>query len=386
MSDKSLPDWHVDTSLVSAIEGVLPDLSQEILDAIALEVPEYARPLEGAFGHGIRVGVDEALRQFVAQIRDPDSDRAAGREVYFRLGHGEYRQGRSLDSLQAAYRVGARVAWRRTSRAAEAFGHEPALVYSLADAIFAYIDELSALSVEGFAAAQSEREGEREMRRARLLAGIVGGATTVELDRLAGDAGWTLPETGAAAACAPEDAGPISRRLGPETLSGTVADLGCLIIADPDGPGRRDELRRAASAGALTVGPSGPLAGLDASWNEAATAHAIRLREDPADGSVLHTEDHLPTLILGSAPQWMERLRLRALSPLEGETPASRARLSATLAVWLEQMGAITATAAALDVHPQTIRYRIARLRELFGSALDEPDSRFELQLALRLS
>jgi DNA-binding PucR family transcriptional regulator len=40
--------------------------------------------------------------------------------------------------------------------------------------------------------------------------------------------------------------------------------------------------------------------------------------------------------------------------------------------------------AAAMHVHPQTARYRIARLRELLGDQLDDPDARFELQLALR--
>jgi DNA-binding PucR family transcriptional regulator len=35
-------------------------------------------------------------------------------------------------------------------------------------------------------------------------------------------------------------------------------------------------------------------------------------------------------------------------------------------------------------VHPQTIRYRIRRLEELFGDRLYEPDIRLELELALR--
>jgi DNA-binding PucR family transcriptional regulator len=37
-----------------------------------------------------------------------------------------------------------------------------------------------------------------------------------------------------------------------------------------------------------------------------------------------------------------------------------------------------------LHVHPQTARYRIAKLRELLGDQLDDPDARFELELALR--
>ena len=40
--------------------------------------------------------------------------------------------------------------------------------------------------------------------------------------------------------------------------------------------------------------------------------------------------------------------------------------------------------AAALDVHPQTVRYRLKQLRELFGPALEDPEARFELSLALR--
>ncbi|MEA2161155.1 MAG: hypothetical protein QOD66_3535, partial [Solirubrobacteraceae bacterium] len=36
-------------------------------------------------------------------------------------------------------------------------------------------------------------------------------------------------------------------------------------------------------------------------------------------------------------------------------------------------------------VHPQTARYRVTRLRELFGAALDDPDERFWLELALRV-
>ena len=64
--------------LADVIEPELHAATEEILAAIAREVPEYARPLEGAFGAGIRTGVSEALRQFVALIRDPDAGREPG--------------------------------------------------------------------------------------------------------------------------------------------------------------------------------------------------------------------------------------------------------------------------------------------------------------------
>ena len=73
-----------------------------------------------------------------------------------------------------------------------------------------------------------------------------------------------------------------------------------------------------------------------------------------------------------------------ALAPLASETELSRERLGSTLDAWLRHRGRTEAVAKALHVHPQTVRYRLARLRELFGSRLDDPDGRFELELALR--
>src|SRR2546423_14431141 len=166
MNSSTEQPWErLPAALADAIESELPAATEEILTTIAREVPEYARPLEGNFGIGIRTGVSEALRQFVDLIRDPEAGRAPGRDVYVGLGRGELREGRTLDALQSAYRVGARVAWRRVSAAARRQGADAEQLGLLAEAIFAYIDELSADSVEGYAQAQREQEGERQRRR-----------------------------------------------------------------------------------------------------------------------------------------------------------------------------------------------------------------------------
>ena len=155
-------------------------------------MPEYARPLEGSFGRGIRTGVAEALRQFVALIRDPDAGRGPGREVYLGLGRGELRQGRTLDSLQAAYRVGARVAWRRIAAAGRRAELDPEVLSLLAEAIFAYIDELSADSVEGYAEAQAEVEDLRRRRRRELASLLVREPPAAEADLRAAASGRGL--------------------------------------------------------------------------------------------------------------------------------------------------------------------------------------------------
>ena len=58
--------------------------------------------------------------------------------------------------------------------------------------------------------------------------------------------------------------------------------------------------------------------------------------------------------------------------------------MAKTTAAWLDHRGNAAEMARALHIHPQTARYRVARLRELVGDSLDDPDSRFELELSLR--
>jgi DNA-binding PucR family transcriptional regulator len=94
--------------------------------------------------------------------------------------------------------------------------------------------------------------------------------------------------------------------------------------------------------------------------------------------------DHLVDLLMAADRELAADLAERALAPLEAETERSRERLAATLDAWLRHRGRTEEVGRALHVHPQTVRYRLGRLRELFGERLDDPDGRFELELALR--
>jgi sugar diacid utilization regulator len=61
-----------------------------------------------------------------------------------------------------------------------------------------------------------------------------------------------------------------------------------------------------------------------------------------------------------------------------------QSELVRTLSVYLERGGNYNATAEALVVHRSTLKYRLQRIRELSGHDLNDPDSRFNLQLATR--
>jgi DNA-binding PucR family transcriptional regulator len=89
-------------------------------------------------------------------------------------------------------------------------------------------------------------------------------------------------------------------------------------------------------------------------------------------------------LLLGD-PELARELASDRLAPLASLSEGSRARLTETLRVWLAEQGRLGPVAQRLGIHPQTARYRLTRLRELFGTALEDPDQRFWLELALRV-
>ena len=372
--------------VADVIEPELDAVTAEILAAIARDVPGYARPLEGGFGRGVRRGVSEALRQFVALIRDPEAGRGVGRDVYVELGRGELRQGRTLDSLQAAYRVGARVAWRRISAAGRRADLDAEVLSLLAESIFAYIDELSADSVEGYAEAQAELEDERR-RRTRDLATLLvrqPPAEPADLRAAAERAAWALPRQVAALACAKEDLAALARRLPADALAAVMEGGGCILFPDPSGPGRADLLERAAGEVTVAHGPAGDLGDLPESWSLArATLRAAQAGAVPAVG-LQRVDDHLADLLLFQSRPLVARIAARRLTPLDDLTEKARMRMRETALAYVRHGGNAVAMAAALHVHAQTARNRIGHLRELFGDQLDDPDARFELEIALR--
>jgi DNA-binding PucR family transcriptional regulator len=162
-----------------------------------------------------------------------------------------------------------------------------------------------------------------------------------------------------------------------DALHATVAGLACAVLA---GPAR--ELRTSLDGRAAGIGPAVALA--DAARSFRLACAALALAEDRGVQAPLAADAHRVALLWRAEPALVAELAAERLAPLAGETANSHARLEATLLAWLRHAGTIAAVAAELDVHPQTVRYRLGRLRELFGADLDEPDARFELELVLR--
>jgi hypothetical protein len=374
-----------------ALRPELPQIADEAIEAISHAVPDYARPLEGPFGEGLRGGVEQAMRRFVDLVGSAEGDAESdpARQIYVDLGRGEMRAGRRLDALLAAYRVGARVAWRRMSAAGERAGLSPHVLYLLAESIFAYIHELSSESVEGYAMEQAAVAGTQQRRRRELAALLVQDppvdATAIEAAAL--DANWSLPSSLAAVYVKDVDPDRLALRLGNGAIAADLAGGACALVPDPDAPGRRKQLEAAFAKRRIgALGPTVRWRDAYVSASRARSAFAL-VREgaiDAPDGGLVVATDHPVALLVNSDRRLARDIAATAFAPLAEETPASRERLMETLRAWLTHRGRTDAVAAALHVHPQTVRYRVTRLRELYEDRLDDPDARFELELALR--
>jgi hypothetical protein len=375
--------WHeLPPEVVAVLRPALDDVAREMMEAVGT-IPAYARPLEGPFGDGLRIGVQEALKHLLAEIEEGGPvDRL---DVYRALGQGEMRSGRSLETLLSAYRIGARVAWRRFAALGVEAGLEPDTLYLLAESIFAYIDVLSSESAEGYALEQSAAAGEAQLRRRRLVRMLVreSPAEPEAVERAAAEAGWPLPRSVAVVAISGPQREAVASRLPAGTIRDAIGELMCVLLSDPDGPGQHAAIEQAIAGASARAG-----IGSTVDWSQ---AHSSFVRAQAAlelterDGQLVSARERAGELLLRSDPGLADELAADQLAALADLSPGSRRRLRETLEVWLAEQGRVGSVAERLGIHPQTARYRLGRLRELFGDALEDPDARFWLEVALRV-
>ncbi len=241
------------------------------------EVEEYAQPGDEDAARAVRRVARDAVAGFAARLGAPAASPAAGRPetelpetelpetrppqtsaagMFRDLGRLLAMEGRSLAALHAALRVGARVTWHRLQEQARAGSGNPEAFTRVGEAVFWYLDELTASCSAGYAEARAELAGETSELRRRLLDMLTSSPAppAAAIAGLARAAGWPLPRRVAAVALAPlavRPCGPVP--------PGMLADLTrrdpCLLVADPDGPGRRHQLATVLGGWLTTADP-----------------------------------------------------------------------------------------------------------------------------------
>ena len=161
---------------------------------------------------------------------------------------------------------------------------------------------------------------------------------------------------------------------------------GLLVVPDPDGPGRRRQLIVGLRRQLGVLGPTVPWPRAHESARRAVSAWRLHAAGRLGEDTLARTDEHLLDLALVADEALARDFVDTRLAPLRDLKPAARERATETLRAWLDAHGDVTATARGLHVHPQSVRYRLTRLRETFAGALDDPAARLEIAAALRAS
>ena len=376
-------------TLAELLRSRAEQLADAVLARVQAQAPAGAAP-DAATLRNLRAGARASVEYFIARL-----DGGTGLDTALFVAHGRAQQaaGRSLSELLAFYRLGGLAMWDGAQTIPQSRQLSPDAIFALGAEVLATVDELSVAAVEGFTAQEAESLRLELARRERLASLLLSDRPSPpeQLAAAASAAGWPLAErVRVAVAALPVEPPPGTALAGPARVLGATVDGGrrALVVADDEEAERW--LLRAARAqqldGPLAVGPAvaPALAGSSLARAEALLEQAAASGAGGGEVELLRCDDHEIDLLLGAAPELAQAVVERRLAPFDGLAPGQRERLLETLAGWLAHPARPQAVADEIGVHVQTVRYRLRQLRELLGDALDDPEARFELSVALR--
>jgi len=358
-------------ALRTALTEGFPQLVLRVGDALAGSWPDYAGYLEehldrlapaadlvvpwllsSVAGHSV------PARQAETDVMERDP--LIG-NLFERVGRMHFLRGQDLTSLLTAYQSGAQVAWEHLARAAIAAGLDTQHVSGLAERLFLLVHDISACTSRGFVSEQSDSSMATQRARAELTGVLMAMmADPFSIHQAAERASWAVPDSAAFVIVGLESDGYAAHgmRSDPEWLFARVEGVVGLIV--PWVAGVRGRLARVLEGQGAVVGPALPLVRLRGSLGVARSVLRLK-RAGLIGGDTTFAEDHLDVLLIHRQPQVLEALRKRVLAPLDDLPGATRERLLETLTAWLLHMGSRAAVAEQLQIHPQTVRYRLPR-------------------------
>ncbi|MGW5517399.1 PucR family transcriptional regulator [Nocardia africana] len=382
-------------------------VSSLIKDALEQRIPELrgdARTVE-LLGASVEGNVDtilHALRHGIAveRITAP----TAALEYARRLAQ----HGVPVNALVRAYRLGQRRLTELVFAELHAIDMEPttriAVIEEITDVLFAYIDWISQQVVAVY---EEERERWLENRnsvRAMRVREVLAQDTAVDVDDATAAIRYPLRRHHVAMVLWYPDADSDSDDLARlqrfvRDLAGAVDVAAAPLFAaadrtsgwvwlpytsDPDDPAAR--IRRFAATrpdaphiaiGAVGVG----VEGFRGSHRQAQRARTVAARSGAADKVVAATDPGLTAAaLLGENPAAVRDWVGDVLGPLASDT-ASDARLRDTLRVFLRTGSSYKAAAQELDLHYNSVKYRVSRAVSRRGRPI--ADDRLDVEIAL---
>ncbi|MFI0351221.1 helix-turn-helix domain-containing protein [Actinomadura sp. 9N407] len=355
--------------------------SVETMETVETGIADQADQIS----RSLREGAVKTVHHFcdlIEDSRDTTWERMGG--WYVETGGWMALEGRGAEEFQRLLFSSARAVWRAVNDLSETEYHATTLD-AIANAQFVFFDAVTAAFNLGYRS-QGPRFAVDQHRDRRLLAEMLL-AEEPDLEAVAALArqiNWPLPRTIAAVALSPrEGRHPRQLMLPGELLIHPHGSKPWLLLPDPESVVRTRPLEPMTGDWIVAVGPAVPVGQAFHSLACARDTLSLVQQGSIPDTGLVRSDDHFPLLVLFRSKAIINSTASERLAPLDEVSPAQRDRLAETLLALLERNFNATAASADLQLHPQTVRYRLHQLQGLFGDDLHDPRARLELQLIL---
>ena len=258
----------------------------------------------------------------------------------------------------------------------------------LHEAVLRYSRDLAFQAALVYARAAEERGAWDARLEALVVDTVVGGDPDAELLSRAGALGWSAHTAVAVLAGTAGDGETqraideirrVARRDGFDVLASVGGRrLICVMGVEGDPMPAARLLAGQFAPGPVVLGPAVPDLATAPISARAAMAGLAVAAAWPAAPRPVAADDLLPERALGGDGDARE-----ALVNLYRGVEATDPTLTQTLSAFVECGGSLEATARALFVHPNTVRYRLRRVSDLTGLVASDPRDRWALSLAL---
>lgn len=293
-------------------------------------------------------------------------------------------QGVYVQDVLTAYRLSIHQIREFLTEAAAAADCSPAVTLEMVQLLWALADAVSVrlATVHRDAEIEIARHGERQ--RTEFLRGLVFGSVAPAEIRRLGSAYHLTPEQRYVALRGRPSPGSTAADLVRAITAGCRAighhafvDVleGDVVGVAPRAPALLD------CPGVVGAGPPVDLAALEPSF--ATASRVLEVAERFGRPGVYRLEDLSLRVAVAAEDELGELLVGRYLRPLE-KLGAKSAAVLETVAAFIEHGLSVKATADALDVHQNTVRYRLGRFEELTGAVLERPVIAFEVWWAMQ--
>jgi sugar diacid utilization regulator len=367
------------------------------------EVAEYGAVRDPAFAAEVLAHAVEHVHAFVRAARERRPPAGAELDFVRARGARRARELMPLDALLEVYLVGQRTVWESIVEVAGASREGMRTAQELTGFTFRYTHAINVAVAEAFLRESGELASEAERRRRDLLDRLLaGGEPGLDEERRAEALGLDPHGDHVLVAATAEDdsaTGAVVRALVRDEPPGSfvVARHGEVVAVLPvfirRGPGElRASLERAAElvrrnrGVELRAGVSSVCAGLAQLARGYGEARRALRHAGCGDGAVVAL-DEIPLLdyLVTGADETARRLVPRGVElVLEADKRAGGA-LSATLHAYADCDLNVRRAAKRLVVHPNTVHYRLRRVRELSGHDPRRFEGLTELIATLRL-